>query len=242
MKKGEQAFAQSYYEEMVETYGKTVLQAVREVESALANLKATSRRLEAQKSVTRSALNIFKIGSDAFAAGAIDQTALLESRKNYQRSADETQRVKAELMRSQATLAYALGLGTVLVDIPVKMGTEVPRQITKQYDLRLGMFGSELRMLPVSSAPIDAQSPWEVELPGVYHRSSLMPLWRDLRNRINADLDSHWIRAVHLDHADSVGEAWYRVVISGFRNKQSSEGYCGHLLTLGQNCNVAARP
>jgi NodT family efflux transporter outer membrane factor (OMF) lipoprotein len=242
VKKGEQAFAQSYYEEMVETYGKTVLQAAREVESALANLKATSRRLEAQKNVTRSALNIFKIGSDAFEAGAIDQSALLESRKNYQRSADETQRVKAELMRSQATLAYELGLGSVLVDISAKMDTEVPRQTAKMHDLQLGVVGSELQVLSVSSTPIDAESQWEVELPGVHHRSSLMPLWRDLRNRLNADLDSHWIRAVHLDHADIVGESWYRVVISGFMNKQSSQGYCDHLLSLGQNCIVAARP
>jgi outer membrane protein TolC len=132
VKKGEQAFAQSYYEEMVETYGKTVLQAVREVESALTNLTTTGRRLDAQKAVTRSALNIFKIGSDAYAAGAIDQTALLESRKNYQRSADETQRVKAEMLRSQAALAYALGLGAVLVDMSVGMGAEASRHVAIQ--------------------------------------------------------------------------------------------------------------
>jgi NodT family efflux transporter outer membrane factor (OMF) lipoprotein len=118
VRKGEQDFAQSYYEEMVETYSKTVLQAVREVESALASVKTATRRLEAQKAVTRSALNIFKIGNDAYAAGFIDQSALLESRKNYQRSADESQRVKAELLRSYANLFYALGLGSVLSEGP----------------------------------------------------------------------------------------------------------------------------
>jgi NodT family efflux transporter outer membrane factor (OMF) lipoprotein len=238
VKKGEQAYAQSYYEEMVETYGKTVLQAVREVESALANLKATSRRLEAQKSVTRSALNIFKIGNDAFAAGAIDQTALLESRKNYQRSADETQRVKAELLRGYATLSYTLGLGSVLFDMTDQMGTPPARQDPMQGDLWIGLVGLRLQTVPVASESRDAERRWEVELPGVYHRSSLLPLWRDLVARTNVDLDRGAIRAVQLAHIENTDEAWYRVVILKLGSKQSSEDYCDRLKMMGLSCKV----
>jgi multidrug efflux system outer membrane protein len=241
VKKGEQAYAQSYYEEMVETYGKTVLQAVREVESALANLNATSRRLEAQKSVTRSSLNIFKIGNDAFAVGAIEQTALLESRKNYQRSADETQRVKAELLRGYATLSYTLGLGSVLVDMTEPTGTPPARQDAMQGDLWIGLVGLRLQMVPVASESRDAERRWEVELPGVYHRSSLLPLWRDLVARTNVDLDRGGIRAVQLAHIENTGEAWYRVVILRSGSKQSSEDYCDRLKMVGLNCKVGVQ-
>jgi len=243
LRQGEKAFAQSYYEEMVETYGKTVLQAIRDVDSALAGLKASGRRLEAQKSVTRSALNIFKIGSDAYAAGAIDQTALLESRKNYQRSADETQRVKAELLRSYATLAYALGLGSVLNDAPGRFGPGGTLQSTLGGDLRVGAVDGEPLLLADTLTPVSAIGQWEVELPGVFHRSSLLPLWRDLQARYAGGSQGLWIRAAHLDHIDGggeAGEAWYRVSVTGFKERQVSAAYCDTLLDAGQGCKVVA--
>jgi NodT family efflux transporter outer membrane factor (OMF) lipoprotein len=245
VKKGEKAFAQSYYEEMVETYGKTVLQAVREVESALANLKTTGRRMDAQKAVTRSALNIFKIGSDAYAAGAIDQPALLESRKNYQRSADETQRVKAELLRSYANLSYALGLGAVLNEAAEEYGPGRQQQIAFAGDLRVGVVDGRGHSAPLLLAdaltPTNVIGQWEVELPGVFHRSSLLPLWRDLHARYDGRAEVAWIRAAHVDHIDGAGdagEAWYRVLVTGFSDRQSSVAYCDTLLQVGQACKV----
>ncbi len=246
VKKGEEAFAQSFYEEMVETYGRTVLQAVREVESALANLKTAGRRLDAQKAVTRSALNIFKIGSDAFAAGAIDQTALLESRRNYQRSADETQRVKAELLRNYATLSYALGLGSVLAHAPEPDSADVILQAGLAGDLRVGLIDGTIALRAEALAPSSAGGQREVELPGVFHRSSLLPLWRDLHARYprspNAS-DEPWIRAAHVDHIEGIGtpagEAWYRVFVTGFKNPQAATRYCDTLLKAGQACTVS---
>lgn len=246
VKRGEQAFAQSYYEEMVETYGRTVLQAVRDVESALANLKATSRRLEAQKAVTRSALNIFKIGSEAYAAGAIDQSALLESRKNYQRSADETQRAKAEMLRSYATLSYALGLGSVLTDVPGQDGTGASLQASPNGDLRVGMGdGGTPTLLADALTAYSAIGQWEVELPGIFHRSSLLPLWRDLDARYAGGSAKPWIRAAHVDHIDGgtqSGEAWYRVFVTGFQEQKITASYCDTLIQAGQGCKVVSAP
>jgi multidrug efflux system outer membrane protein len=252
MKKGEQAFAQSYYEEMVETYGKTVLQSVRDVESALANLKTTGRRLDAQKAVTRSALNIFKIGSDAYAAGAIDQTALLESRKNYQRSADETQRVKSELLRSYANLSYALGLGAVLNEAAEAYGPGKQLQAAFAGDLRVGVVDSAgdgaPSLLADALTPSNASGQWQVELPGVFHRSSLLPLWRDLDARYAGGAHGSgkpWIRATHLDHIEGdtqTGQAWYQVFVTGFENQQASARYCDTLLNASQACVVSTSP
>lgn len=248
VKRGEQAFAQSYYEEMVETYGKTVLQAVREVESALASLKTTGRRLEAQKAVTRSALNIFKIGNEAYAAGAIDQTALLESRKNYQRSADETQRVKAELLRNYANLSYALGLGAVLNEAAEEYGPGKQLQIAFAGDLRVGPVDGAPVLLADALTPTNAIGQWEVELPGVFHRSSLLPLWRDLHTRYAGGAtgsNEPWIRAAHLDHIEGgaqTGEAWYRVFVTGFQEQKITARYCDTLLQAGQGCKVVPDP
>ena len=108
-RQGDRALAQSAYEEMVETYRQTVYQAIREVESAVSSVRAANLRLEAHKRSTRAALNMFKTASDAFTLGAVDLTTLLEARRNYQRSQDEMQKTKAELLRASAGLSLAVG-------------------------------------------------------------------------------------------------------------------------------------
>jgi multidrug efflux system outer membrane protein len=239
VRKGELAFAQSYYEEMVETYGKTVLQAVREVESALASVKTATRRLAAQKAATRSALNIFKIGNDAYAAGAIDQSALLESRKNYQRSADEAQRVKVELLRSYATLSYALGLGAVLSEASPPNGAVQAEHFANAGDLKVGIDGVMTVLRAVDSSQTQDTGSWTVTLDGLFHRSSLMPLWRDLHARYSGD---QWIRASQVDSiSDPVysGEAWYRVSIAGFKQQDESISYCQKLAMQQHGCKVS---
>lgn len=242
-RKGEKAFAQSYYEEMVETYGKTVLQAVRDVESALANLRTASRRLEAQKGVTRAALNLFKQGSDAFAMGALDQVTLLEHRKNYQRSADETQRMKSELLRGYATLAYSLGLGSVLNDGSAPHATREAALAALQRDVRVGLVNGAPALVDDATPSRDAAGAWAVELPGVFHRSSLLPLWRDLQARVAAGGETPWISAAHLGHVESPGEtaeAWYRVTVTGFKGREATTAFCDTLLQAGQSCKVVA--
>jgi NodT family efflux transporter outer membrane factor (OMF) lipoprotein len=113
-RQGDKALAQSSYEEMVETYRQTIYQAIREVESAVSSLRTASLRLEAQKRSARAALNMFKTASDAFALGAVDLTTLLEARRNYQRSQDDMQKTKAELLSANAGLALAIGGNTMV--------------------------------------------------------------------------------------------------------------------------------
>ncbi len=240
-RKGETAFAQSYHEEMVETYGKTVLQAVRDVESALANLRTANRRLEAQRGVTRAALNLFKQGSDAFALGALDDATLLEYRKRYQISFDEAQRMKSDVLRSYATLANALGLGSSVNEALGMFGKGAT--LNSVTDFRLGEVDGELILLSEALPPLSADGQWEAELPGVFHLSSLMPLWRDLNARRLDGTPSPWLRAVQIDRIDGVGlagEAWYRVFVTGFKDHRASITYCDMLLGVGQSCRVVA--
>ncbi len=242
-KRADKAYAQSYYEEMVETYGRTVMQAVREVESALASLRTSRARLEAQKNATRSALNLFKIGSEAYAAGSIDQSALLESRKNYQRSADESQRVKAELLRNYANLSYALGLGAILAEPSPPVADGATKAANPGADLQVGQVAGVAMLVPQMASASAGGGPWEVELPGVYHRSSLLPLWRDLQARFGATPTGPSMRAAHLDHTEGpglAGQAWYQVYVTGFADRTGTARYCDTLLQAGQGCKVVS--
>lgn len=240
-RKGEKDFAQSYYEEMVETYGKTVMQAVRDVESALVNLRTAGRRLEAQKGISRAALKLFKQGSDAFAMGALDQVSLLEHRKNYQRSADEMQRMKSELLRGYVTLAYTLGLGAVLNEESSISTDQGAIQTALQRDVRVELVNGNVTLQDATAGLSGATDAWSVELPGVFHRSSLLPLWRDLRSRVVAGGGQTWINAVHIGHVERSSEtmdAWYRVSVAGFVDRDASVVFCDSLLQMGQSCKV----
>ena len=242
LKKGEQAFAQSFYEEMVETYGKTVLQAVRDVESAIANLRAANRRLDAQKSVTRAALQIYKLTNEAFAAGAIDQGAVLEHRRSYQRSADEAQRMRSEVLRSYATLAYALGLGSVLSDGDLPFEGETATLVHQGCDLSVGISNG----LPVliETAPTLTVSPASIKvaLPGIFHRSALLPMWRDFQYRLGKGVNAS-IVAQHVDHVDhsvATNQSWYRLSLVNFPTKLAAVEFCARLVKSGQGCNSDA--
>lgn len=226
---GDKAYAQAYYEEMVETYGRTVYQAVREVESALSSYQSIRLRLDAQQRATRSALAIFKISNDAYALGSIDLSALLESRRNYQRHVDDTQRVKAELLRSQVNLSQALGLGGTLDSEAVGTGDRV-------------LYFTD------AAPPHPAGDEWSVELPSLFHRTAVLPAWRDLRSRTADILSGKALKAVYVGQVNDGpyrNDAWYRLSVTGFDSEQDARKFCGGLRTVQQNCQIArvsARP
>lgn len=110
-RKADGALAQSVYEEMVIAYGKTILQAIREVESALMAMQTARRKLASQTVIAQSAHRILRSGMEAYAAGALDLATLLEYRKNHQRTVDELKKAKAEMLRSHINLSVALGGG-----------------------------------------------------------------------------------------------------------------------------------
>ena len=233
---GERAFAQAYYEELIAIYGQSIFQAIREVESAVANLRSTSLRLDAQKRVTRSALNLFRIGSEAYSLGSIDLTTLLESRKAYQRNVDETQRMKAELLRSQVGLAQALGAGGLLDEISagnsqkqsVPGSARIPFVIKREDGLTLS-----------DNQQSEARQVLAVELPGSFHQSAIVPVWRDLNSRFAIAMNKRLIRAVQQGKVNGEGgtvNAWYRLYVVGFEVAPDADAFCSALNERGQGC------
>ena len=105
----DKAYAESYYREMVETYGRTVLQAVREVEGSLIGLRSSRARLMAQQAAVRDGLKQYHLSQSAFRLGALDQTYLLDSQRGYQKYLEDEQRLKGEYLKAYIGLKQALG-------------------------------------------------------------------------------------------------------------------------------------
>lgn len=111
LRRDDQAFAQAYYEEMLETYRMTILQAMRDVEIALAAVRAARLRWEVQTRASESNLSMLSNASLAYGLAAIDSGTFLDNQKNYQRSLDDSQRARFDFLRSYASLFQALGYG-----------------------------------------------------------------------------------------------------------------------------------
>lgn len=231
-REGENTIAQAAHEEMVIAYGQTVYQAIREVESALSNLRATSLRLEAQKQTLRASLHLFRNASDAYTIGSVDLTALLEVRRNYQRNLDDTLRTKADVLRTYSTLAQALGSGTTLEETP--RGQQQTLMVRQNADIIVATPGTLLR-----------PGAWEAELPGLFHRSALLPVARDMRSRFETAVKDRPIRGRYQgglaqDFQDpNTTESWYRLSVTGFGNRPDADAFCATLNQAQQACRVA---
>ncbi len=233
-REGENTIAQAAHEEMVIAYGQTVYQAIREVESALSNLRATSLRLEAQKQSLRASLHLFRNASEAYTLGSVDLTALHESRRNYQRYHDDTLRTKADVLRTYSTLAQALGSGTTLEETPRgQQQTPMALTVRQNADIIVANPGTSLR-----------PGAWEAELPGLFHRSALLPVARDMRSRFETAVKDRAIRGAYQgglaqDFQDpNTTESWYRLSVTGFGSRPDADAFCATLHQAQQACRV----
>ena len=93
-----------------ETYARTIYQAVREVESALATIRLTSKRFDAQQDATFSAQRAWDGSNEAYIAGGLDHLTLLDAGRTYLRYLDEYQRIKMDRYRGFISLFQALGV------------------------------------------------------------------------------------------------------------------------------------
>ncbi len=226
-REGEKAFAQVYYEEMVETYRQTIVQAVREVESALAALYAANLRQDAQKRSTRSSLSRYKIAMDSYGLGAVDINTMLDARRRFQRSQEDGLRAKADVLRSYVGLSHALGASG---DAPTYTGNS-------RY-----LVAWESGEIQGTDAEKDWTSgKWMVQLPGIVHRGSVLPTARDLRVRWPEFMKGRILVAERngsMAIANDSVEAWYRIAAVGWAKKEGADQFCSKLNERHQSCKV----
>lgn len=226
-KEADKALSQAGYEEMVETYARTVLQAVREVEGALVSLRSARDQLALQQRMTGSGLNSFKLSASAYQVGALDSTTLMEARKNYQRTLEDERRRKAEYLKAHVALYQALG------------GGGLPAGAADELAALAGSADAELFASQRSSAK--PGSGWQVNLAGVYHQSTITAVWRDLAARYPQEMQAHGLRARlvgRIESSDELPQAWHQLSVTRFAGRDEAERFCSALRGKQQACTV----
>lgn len=239
--------AQAVHEEMVETYARTIYQALREVESALVAIRINSQRLDAQQKVTASARQMWDSSAEMYAAGGIDYMALLDAERAYQRHLDEYQQIKMGRYRGYISLFHALGGG-------VSFGGPLPGKGVRPSLASSSKPGQISLAVPekvsvtegvdwVTRSLADGENFWQVELSGLYHRSTIDATWRDLRTRFPKLTENRFL--LPRLHGQIEGSAdglasWYRVYVGKFATPEAAHELCAALQANYQRCRVVS--
>jgi hypothetical protein len=222
-----------------------VLQSVKEVESALTTLRVNQDKLKAQAQVVRVGLNLTKTSQQAYAVGAVDLSAILETQKNSRRQLLEQQQLKSELIKAYVNLYQALGAGVAkgLGEDLKAIGIE-PETIlyAESFEPEKSLSASSSAKTIKTSTPTSSASiKWDVNLYGLYERSVIPAMWRDLNRRYPALMQD---RGLHIMLADTVkGEkkeftAWYRLAVTGFDSEKEAQALCKEMQAQQQSCSV----
>lgn len=253
-RRNEKKYTEAMYEEMVETYIRTIYQAMREVEGALSTIRLAGNRLDAQREAATAARRAWEINSRVYAMGGADQMSLLEAERTFHRYQDEYQRAQMDHYRGYISLFQALGGG-------VKPAGSLPGKGSRPSPATSGkVSGSLAAASPVKAFSVDGvdiQSSgsgvagqgehfWLIELPGLYHRSTVGAAWRDLRERYPAQMEGRILRprlSGRIEEGGDSQEAWYRLSIAKFASEAEARALCDQLLASQERCQVVySRP
>jgi len=248
-RENEKKYSESMYEEMVETYVRTIYQAMREVEGALVAVRLADKRLGAQHEAALSARRAWEINTKVFSMGAADLMTLLESERNYHRYIDDYQRAQAEQFKGYVSLFQALGGGVKPSETTMGAGNHPKAPVS---GLVLAPPSGNAPEYAPTFGGVDVQSGnqanlfWQIELPGLYHRATVGAAWRDLKARFPEMMEGRVLLPRlngKIDDENGGHEAWYRLSIAQFNSEAEAEHYCAVLQENHERCRiVSSRP
>ncbi|WP_207459954.1 efflux transporter outer membrane subunit [Azospirillum sp. SYSU D00513] len=108
---GEVAFSEARFQELAETYGETVLTALRDVEDALVAVRRSRERLEAQRRAVTHAREAFSLMTMALQLGTVNALQVLEVERTLNASEDDAVIARYGQLEAYVSLARALGGG-----------------------------------------------------------------------------------------------------------------------------------
>lgn len=251
-REGEKKYSEAMYEEMVENYARTIYQAMREVEGALATIRLAGKRLDAQREAADAARRSWEINTKVYAMGGADHLTLLESERTYHRYLDEFQRSQMEHYRGYTALFLALGGGVRVAPPTPGQGKRPVGELTGRLEASKPAVNPPEKAFSVNGvdlatndlnplAGVSAQGFWQVELPGLYHRNTVGAAWRDLRSRYPKEMDGRMVRPRlngRIDDSVEGQEAWYRLYVASFASPLEAQDFCGKLLANQERCRV----
>jgi len=227
-------YSQAVYEEMTETYARTIYLAMREVEDALNASRMTEQRAAMQLEATAAARQAYIHSNEAYAVGAIDYLTLLDTERTYHRNLDDLHQIRTDHYKAMVELFAALGGGVEAPHQENDTGTVVAAAQPVKADSSEGM--------EINAAP-DRQSTWMVELTGMHDRERIAPLWRDLRERFPQWMKQRSIlprRASPAVSNEPAGgkTALYRLFVASFDTEAEAGEFCDALQTGQVRCKV----
>ena len=258
--KSDKENAQAIHEEMVESYARTIYQATREVESALASIRLTGNRLSSQKEATTSARLAWDTSAKVFALGGLDYQTLLDSEHNYHNYLTQYLQVKTESFHGYISLFQALGGGVNFVK-PIPGNGDRPAAIlstasnsaiqkaatpftdTPQKDISGEGVDWVENVTSKIGGSMQVENFWQVELPGLYHQSTIGATWRDLKTRYPKLMENRTIRPRldgHIENSPDGQLALYRLYVSKFESPEVAHEMCFALKANFQRCRVVS--
>ena len=251
--KSDKENAQAIHEEMVETYARTIYQAAKETESALAAIRLNGNRLASQQEATTSAQRAWDSSGKVYAAGGLGYQELLDSERNYHRYLDDYLRIKMDSYHGYISLFQALGGGVNFVEPLPGKGVR-PTQAQGE---ALGPVFLDAQKTGLATDGIDwtgdvstngkgslqDENFWQVELPGLYHRSTIDATWRDLRTRYPKLMESRVVRPRldgKIESSTDEQLSLYRLYVSKFATPEAAHALCAALQANYQRCRVVS--
>lgn len=109
--RGEIELSQAQYQELAQTYVKTVLTAFGDVENALIATRQSELAYRAQQEVVAQAREAFRLSDAQYRAGAVDLLTVLNAQQSYFLARDQLVQAKSERLQAAVALYRALGGG-----------------------------------------------------------------------------------------------------------------------------------
>jgi len=103
--------SEARHTEMIETYRSTIVEAVHDVEDALAALKTTNDQQRSLATAAGHARKAYELSSKSFDRGAVDYTTLLETQRTLFATEDSETGTRADRLKAAVDLFKALGGG-----------------------------------------------------------------------------------------------------------------------------------
>jgi len=120
--RGQIQLTQAQYQELAQTYVKTVLAAFGDVENALIAVRQTDLAYQAQQEVVAQSREAFRLSEAQYRAGAVDLLTVLNAQQSYFSARDQLVQAKSQRLQAAVALYKALGGGWTVGSVKVAAG------------------------------------------------------------------------------------------------------------------------
>jgi outer membrane protein TolC len=209
------------HEEMIADYARTLLQAVRETETALNTIRTSEQRVTLQQEALQAANRAWNISNKMYGVGGADFMTLQDTERTYRRYTEDNQQLRSDFYHAYVNLFLALG-GS---EDSTTMNSDAARSaISWQEQPQHG-----------------TQDFWQVELDGIYQRQTVVDVLQDLQRRYPKQMAQKKLYpqlAGRVENLQYGSASWYRLRVAQFSALDEAEQFCALIRNDLQRCLI----